>query len=315
MLMAGNDTLVDFKSRITLSSIIGQNVPLKRNGQDWFGKCPFHNERSASFSVNDKGGFYHCFGCGAHGDILDWWQATDGLSFAEACNRLRELAGIVSTNAVAKSPGRNLDDRAIRNQELASEIWASSLPITGTLADTYLRSARMIGLEELPGVLRFHDGLQPNPRSPQTWPAMIAAVSNDKGSLVAIQRTFLAIDGLGKAPMDAPKRSLGPVGQGMVKLAPAMQTIGIAEGVETGLSAMELFRLPVWCALGSNLAKIELPPNIRNVVIFADQGKAGLLAAQKAFATFRRQDKNVALRLPQHGDDWNDHLKAVRNER
>ncbi len=314
-MMASDATLAHFKSRIALSSIIDQSVKLKRNGQDWFGKCPFHNERSASFSVNDKRGFYHCFGCGVHGDILDWWQATEGMSFAEACNRLRELVGNVSTNAAAKSPGRILDDRALRNQELASEIWATSVPISGTLADTYLRSARMIRLDELPDALRFHSGLQPNPRSPQTWPAMISAVSNDNGTLVAIQRTFLATDGYGKAPMDAPRRSLGPVGRGMVKLAPAMQTIGIAEGVETGLSAMELFKLPVWCALGSNLAKIELPAKIQNVVIFADKGEAGILASQKASTVFRRQGKKVALRFPEYGDDWNDHLKAMQNER
>lgn len=72
-------------------------------------------------------------------------------------------------------------------------------------------------------------------------------------------------------------------------LAPVGPVIGLAEGIETGLSAMDLFRVPVWCALGSNLARIVLPAGARNVAIFADRGEAG----ERAAATASRDRKSV----------------------
>jgi DNA primase len=130
------------------------------------------------------------------------------------------------------------------------------------------------------------------------------------GAVVAVQRTFLAPDGAGKATIENPKRSLGSIARGAVCLAPAGAVVGLAEGIETGLSAMELFHVPVWCALGSNLAGVRLPRAVRQVAIFADRGAAGEAAAEKARETFRLQGRKVTVRLPAIGKDFNDELKA-----
>lgn len=311
-----DDELAQLKSRLRLSDQVRCRVKLKKQGGDWFGPCPFHEEKTASFSVNDAKGFYHCFGCGAHGDILDWWQSRDGLSFAEARERLRREAGSLppaqESRLPVASPGR-LDEEARRKQLEARAIWRASKPIEGSVAEAYLREARSIRLPELPECLRCHPGLQPSPREEGIFPAMVAAVTDGSGEVVAIQRTFLAADGSAKAKISASKRSLGPVGLGAVRLAPAAFLLGVGEGIETSLSAMEIFQVPVWAVLGSNLSRLDLPRSVRNVVVFGDCGSAGEAAAAKACQIYRSQGRKVAVRFPELGDDFNDELRAKRN--
>lgn len=76
------------KSQILVSEIVGKKVKLKSRGKDFLGLCPFHNEKSPSFTVNDLKGFYHCFGCQAHGDIVSFTMHNEGLDFREAVIKL-----------------------------------------------------------------------------------------------------------------------------------------------------------------------------------------------------------------------------------
>lgn len=86
--------LDDIRARIGLADVIGKSVKLTRKGREHSGLCPFHNEKTPSFTVNEEKGFYHCFGCGAHGDILSFVMNTQGLSFPEAVERLASDAGL-----------------------------------------------------------------------------------------------------------------------------------------------------------------------------------------------------------------------------
>jgi len=88
------DFIDDVLSRISLSSIIGKRVKLIKKGRRQTGLCPFHNEKSPSFSVNDDEGYYHCFGCGVGGDAINYLRETEGLDFTEAVTRLAEMAGV-----------------------------------------------------------------------------------------------------------------------------------------------------------------------------------------------------------------------------
>lgn len=74
--------------RIDIVELVGQYVSLKKDGKEWRGCCPFHNERTPSFYVSPVKGFVHCFGCGAHHDAIGFVQRYEGLSFVEACKRL-----------------------------------------------------------------------------------------------------------------------------------------------------------------------------------------------------------------------------------
>lgn len=86
--------LDELRGRLTLSDIIGKRVKVIRAGREYKACCPFHNEKSPSFTINDDKQFYHCFGCGAHGDVIGFVMQHDGLSFPEAVEQLAALAGM-----------------------------------------------------------------------------------------------------------------------------------------------------------------------------------------------------------------------------
>jgi DNA primase len=84
----------ELRSRLTLSDIIGRRVKLTRAGREFKAPCPFHNEKTPSFYVNDDKGFFHCFGCGAHGDAVSFRMRYDNLGFMEAVESLAGEAGM-----------------------------------------------------------------------------------------------------------------------------------------------------------------------------------------------------------------------------
>ncbi len=87
--------LDELKDRIGLADLIARRVKLRRRGREWSGLCPFHDEKTPSFTVNEAKGFYHCFGCGAHGSAIDFVMGTEGTSFPEAVERLSASVGMV----------------------------------------------------------------------------------------------------------------------------------------------------------------------------------------------------------------------------
>ena len=86
--------LDELRARLSLTDIIGEKVKLQRRGRDAVGLCPFHKEKTPSFSVNESKGFYHCFGCGAHGDIISFVMNTENLPFIEAVKKLASRANM-----------------------------------------------------------------------------------------------------------------------------------------------------------------------------------------------------------------------------
>ena len=86
--------LDELRARVTLSGVISRTTRLTKAGHEFKACCPFHNEKSPSFTVNDSKGFYHCFGCGAHGDVIRWMTDQRGLSFMDAVKELASEAGM-----------------------------------------------------------------------------------------------------------------------------------------------------------------------------------------------------------------------------
>ena len=89
-----NRFLDELRNRISLVDIVGRKVNLQRRGREHIGLCPFHKEKTPSFTVNEEKGFYHCFGCGQHGDVISFAIETENLSFPEAVERLAGEAGM-----------------------------------------------------------------------------------------------------------------------------------------------------------------------------------------------------------------------------
>lgn len=88
-------------SRVDIIDVVGRYVPLKKGGQNYFACCPFHKEKSPSFTVSPIKQFYHCFGCGAHGSVLGFIMEYQGLSFVDAVRVLAEETGSEMPRAVS----------------------------------------------------------------------------------------------------------------------------------------------------------------------------------------------------------------------
>ena len=273
---------------------------------------------------------------GEHGDLLDLAAAVTQSDLRGACDWARGFLGLEDGDrgrgqcrARHKLRAGNerrraghpqfdvhsqLDEDVNRRAETARRIWSAAEPISGTASENYLRQ-RGITLE-LPPTLRHHGALKHCPTG-LFFETLVAAVSGPDGKVQAIQRTYLKIHGTGKAAVSEPRLSLGPMGTGAVRLAPAGETLGLAEGVETALSAMELFNVPVWASLSaSRLHRIALPQTVKCVWLFADHGGPGIKAANLAIATFTGQGRKVTLRFPpREFSDFNDALQAVAAER
>ncbi|MDR1488576.1 MAG: toprim domain-containing protein [Holosporales bacterium] len=89
-----NRILDAIRSRVSIAEIIGKDVSLKRKGREFVGNCPFHNEKTGSFFVNDEKGKYYCFGCGAHGDIFSYIMQSKGHSFKQVLEVLADMTGV-----------------------------------------------------------------------------------------------------------------------------------------------------------------------------------------------------------------------------
>ena len=94
--------LDELRARVGLAAVVGRRVKLTRAGREMKGCCPFHNEKTPSFYVNEDKGFYHCFGCGEHGSVIDWTMKQEGLAFRDAIESLAAQAGL---EMPAESPG------------------------------------------------------------------------------------------------------------------------------------------------------------------------------------------------------------------
>lgn len=86
--------LDEIRARVSLPDLVGRRVKLKKRGREHEGLCPFHNEKTPSFTVSEAKNFFHCFGCGAHGDAIGFVMRSEGLPFPEAVEKLAAEAGL-----------------------------------------------------------------------------------------------------------------------------------------------------------------------------------------------------------------------------
>ncbi|MDD3288253.1 MAG: DNA primase [Alphaproteobacteria bacterium] len=152
--------LEELRSRLPLSGIVAKRVRMVRAGREFKGCCPFHNEKTPSFYVNDDKQFYHCFGCGSHGDIIGFTMRFDHLSFPEAVEILAAQAGLqVPQDTPQEREQYNLEKRLYQVLERATAWFEEQLfSPQGREALNYLRGR---GLTE-ESIKRFHLGFAPN---------------------------------------------------------------------------------------------------------------------------------------------------------
>jgi phage/plasmid primase-like uncharacterized protein len=216
---------------------------------------------------------------GQHGDLLDLIALNRDLDrLHDALDEARSFLSLPRPDR--DSAKRHEQPTASRgSSESARRLFVMSQPIAGTIAETYLRRRGIPALHDCSS-LRFHPRCyyRSDPDAPaETWPALIAAVTDLDGGITGVHRTWLNLSGSGKAPIDTPRRAMGHLLGHGVRFSVASDVMAAGEGVETMLSLRSIMpTLPMVAALSANhLAAILFPAALRRLYIAHDRDPAG----------------------------------------
>lgn len=277
--MSGGKTLISraliesVREHARIDEVVRMRVDLRAKGRNYWGLCPFHDDRNPSMQVRPDRGHYKCFSCGAGGDVIDFVMRSEGLDFSGAVMRLAGYYGLVdegrreAVRPVSRAPApppppadHDSDREAVAR---ALKILMRGVPARGTVVEDYYRR-RGIDTDALPdGVLtqlRFvdgldywHEGSSGGMRALGRFPAAVAPMQDQRGRVRAVHITWLAPDGAGKAEIPDPdhagrllsaKKMRGRPWGCAIRLGPAAANMMLSEGIENGLSG--LFARPDW---------------------------------------------------------------------
>jgi DNA primase len=175
------------RDRVRIAELVGESVSLKRRGRSMVGLCPFHAERTPSFTVNEEGGFFHCFGCGEHGDAFAFVMKTRGLTFPEAVEQLAERVGVELPRQEGGGEPRTGTAALWDVHRVAQAFYQSALAArSGERARVYLaeRGVSRASIE------RFGVGW-----APQTGDALVRHLEGQGVGLDAAQQAGLVLQG------------------------------------------------------------------------------------------------------------------------
>jgi hypothetical protein len=251
---------------------------------------------------------------GEHGDLLDVIQQSCGFSdFTQTLDEARRFLTLPKSEPLARIE-QSASGQSRRSSSVARRLFAASQPISGTLAETYLRARGITAIEGLSS-LRFHPRcfFRASRDAPvEAWPAMIAVVTDLRGRVTGVQRTWLDPSGRSKAPIETPRRALGQLIGNAVRFAVACDVLWVGEGIETVLSLQAAIPwAPTAAALSAaHLAALEVPPALRRLYIAQDNDRAGVAAAQQLTHRARATGVSVVVLEPRLGD-FNDDLQQL----
>lgn len=320
------------KERVSIGDVVGRVVKLKGTQKgNLYGFCPFHaNSDTPAFVVNQRKKFFHCFGCGANGDVIKFVMLRQPLPFREAIELLESQNGIrlieASKPAPAPAVPQVLDRQAL---DRSHEIEKASVALTPDCPPVrYLLGRAIIRPADYGvGDPAINDGWPVDLRylercwhgfEKRNFPALVAAIRGYDGTLLTMHRTYLALrpDGSwGKAVIDKPRLVVGSFGPGYIRLGePAAEMVG-GEGIETSLSAMQLWRRAGLCFVTSGRMKSIEPPFMCSDFIYAaDKGGKGNWGEKfaKEGAASIAKGRRVAVKIPRIAADKGDYNDLVQ---
>jgi hypothetical protein len=268
-----------------------------RSGVWWRCRCPVHHSRSSTLALRD----------GDRRIIVKCWAGCDSRNVLAELRRRGLIVGGSQHLRTDISPAPLDRDDAVSRMAHARRIWESAREALRSPVVSYL-VGRGITLNP-PSSLRYMPALRRS--DGDSGPAMVARIDSLDGELIGIARVWLCRDETGTWHR-RDRAMLGRASGGAVRLAPAAETLLIAEGIETALSGIEATGLPAWAALStSGLLALALPPIVRRIVILADHdvSGAGERAARAAAARWLAEGRLVRLAMPpEPGSDFNDVL-------
>lgn len=268
--------------------------------QDKHGPCPFcgGTDRFRWDNKDGKGTFY-CSQCGA-GDGVKFVRLLKGCDFKTAAREIEKVVGRAKVEASKPPLSAEDQHRAVMRE------WRWARPSgNGCPVDLYLQK-RLGQKIDIPPTLR----------SAVRRPAMVAVMKAPDNEVTMVHLTLLTEAGE-KAPVDKVKLFMrGNIAMGSaVRLAPAAEMMGIAEGIETALAATLLTGVPCWAALNERLLQQwEPPPEAKRIVVFGDNdrnfvGQAAAYSLAKRLSLRRGNPLRCDVQIPtERGDDWNDVL-------
>lgn len=327
--------------RVSIDDVIGRVVALKgkSGGRSMLGLCPFHAESTPSFTVYPLGGrkvkvgFFVCYGCQAKGDVISFVMRQQGLDFKDAVELLESQNGIshLKPASAPKKPAVTQvgdRDRLNRSHDLLRR---STALVAGSAVDIYLRLRAIVAPAEYgigdaslnagwPVDLRYLDRCW-HYEERREFPAMIAAIRAHDGTLLTVHQTFLArgTDGAWtKAAVKKPKLVVGSYEPGFIRLGPDADEMVGGEGIESSLSAMQLWKRSGLAFVNSGRMKTVEPPfACSDFVYAADKGgksgtRWGEIFAHEAKAAPWNIGRKVEVKIPNLAADKGDFNDLVQ---
>ncbi|MBR0683831.1 DNA primase [Roseomonas eburnea] len=247
---------------------------------------------------------------GEHGDLLDLIARARGLDSLR--DVLEEARRFLSLPAPQRPERRA--PVAAGSPDAARRLFHAGQPIKGTLAETYLRARGITYLDDMPA-LRFHPRCyyRADESAPvETWPAMLAAVTDLDGTITGVHRTWLARDGSGKAPVATPRRAMGRLLGNGVRFGVVEDVVAVGEGIETMLALRcVLPTLPMIASLSaSHLAAVGIPPRLRSLYIAHDKDEAGAHSAKVLAKRTKLRSIDAFILSPREAD-FNEDLRHM----
>jgi hypothetical protein len=266
--------------------------------------CPFHEDPTPSLQIYPD--HWHCFGCGEHGDRIDWLVRVEGMDRAEAIAAVQDWEP-PSRCTVTPSAESKADKTAT-----AMALWHAASSLLGSMGERYLSETRGIDVGKLPADI--HESLRFHPRCPfgsDTAPCVLALMRHPLDDTpVGIHRIGLKSANGKVSKLD--RRALGQMG--VVKLWPAGTQLVIGEGVETTLAAATRVPYggaplrPAWSAVSRGLLEsLPVIASVERLILLVDHDPPGQAAAARCAERWRRNGRTVIRLTPRRlGADFND---------
>ncbi|HVN84748.1 MAG TPA: DNA primase [Candidatus Binatia bacterium] len=320
--MAGkipDEIIQAIRDRVSIVEVISAYVSLKKAGRNYLGLCPFHNEKTPSFTVNDERGLFHCFGCGVGGTVFTFVMKMERLEFPEAVANLARRAGVTLPERRDDAPGAQHREQLLRVNNFAAEFYRRRLMRPeGERARRYLDErgvaaeiaerfglgfapadgtalVRALAKKGVPETLALELGLLARANDGRLYDRfrgrLMFPIRHSDGRVIGFGGRVL--DGQGPKYLNSPESVLFRKGEGVYGLAEARAAIRDADRVvlvEGYLDALALVQRGIAhtvASLGTALtvAQLRLVRRFtRNVVAFFDGDAAGQKAAERAFA-------------------------------
>jgi DNA primase len=343
----------DVRRAVSIAQVVEQHVSLKKAGRTLKGRCPFHSEKTPSFHVDEAKGFYHCFGCGAGGDVFKFVMQLEALSFPEAVRSLAARAGLAVPERAAPSPADELRERVLAVNAAAQEVFRAERLSTARASGAAQALAYLSRRGLAPEVLEsFGVGW-----APESWTFLGEKLRDRFAERELLASGLLVASDRGKAPYDRfrgrvtfPIRAVSErivgfggriVGDGEPKYLNSPETpvytkgqhlfgldrarVGIRRAghallVEGYLDVISLHAQGVDCAvavLGTALTPEQarlLSRFTRKVVLNFDGDEAGLRAARRSVAVLLAEGIDVRVMALPSGVDPADRVRALGGE-